>query len=77
MKEKTNELIAKVLMENGHKLIGRVERETGKKFTTGQDILKECEQFEKLIEEEGEEAFLKKVKEIVGKRDSGQKEEVD
>lgn len=66
MKEKTNELIAKVLMENGHKLaVNRVTRETGKTFTTGEDILKECEQIEHLIEEEGEEIFMKKVRAII------------
>ena len=73
MKEKTNELIARVLMENGNRLLSRVTRETGKKFTTGQDILKECEQYEQLIEREGEEAFMERVRGVIAARGDGRK----
>jgi len=69
MKEKTKDLINRVLGEEAvEHTVSRVTRELGKKFTTGKDILKECEEYEHLIEREGEEAFMARVRGIVAAR---------
>lgn len=71
MKEKTLDLMRKALGEESHKImVGRVERETGKKFATGKSILEECEEYEHLIEREGEAAFMERVRIIVAARES-------
>lgn len=71
MKEKTLDLVREALGEESHKImVGRVQRETGKKFATGKSILEECEEYEHLIEREGEAAFIAKVKSILMKKDS-------
>jgi hypothetical protein len=68
MNKRTTELISIALGVSGSE--NQVHKEIKKKFATGEDILKECEAYEQLIKDEGEEAFMARVRRIVAARGS-------
>jgi hypothetical protein len=68
MSKRTTELISRALGIAGTE--NRVRKELKKRFATGEDILKECEAYEQLIRDEGEDAFMARVRAIVAARES-------
>jgi hypothetical protein len=74
MSARTTELIAMALGEAGSG--NQVRKAISKRFSTGKDILKECEEYEQLIRDEGEDAFMARVRAIVAARggDAGAEE---
>lgn len=64
MKKRTTELINTALGTESD-----AENRVKKTFTTGQDILRECEELEHLIEEEGEEIFIQRVKKVINRKE--------
>lgn len=68
MKKRTTELINKALGEESAGKPNRIK----KVFTTGKDILQECEKLEHLIEEEGEEVFLTRVRKLVNRKEKNE-----